>query len=99
MSDALPQKGPAIAVQHRFSQSEIQPNLPPPSTNRETAASPAQHPEYSWEHLTPRRRRQVLAMVNRSRGQTRTRLIAVLVALFLALLVIGVVGYFTFLAK
>lgn len=85
-------------MQHRFSQSEIQPNLPP-RANRDTALARAEHPEYSWEHLTPRRRRQVLAMVRRSQGQSRTRLISVLVALFLALIVIGVAGYFTFLAK
>ncbi len=40
---------------------------------------------YSWEHLAPERKREVMHMVNRASGHRRIRLIAVLVVLVLIL--------------
>jgi hypothetical protein len=40
---------------------------------------------YSWEHLAPDRKREVMHMVNRASGRRRVRLVALLVVLVLIL--------------
>ena len=52
--------------------------------------------EYSWEKLPPARRREVMALVNRSRGQRRARRVAIISGVVLVLLVLGGVAWYLF---
>lgn len=46
-------------------------------------------PEYSWESLPRARQREVMALVNRDRGQRRARRVALGFGMLLALLALG----------